>query len=423
MNGYSKISGFSLVEMMVAVVISLIGTLVMFQIFAVSEGQKRTTVSGGDAQQNGAIGLYTIERDMRNAGHGLTDLIARGEPIYGWNNLIIPAAARAPIIMRPVLITRGVASDVIEVNYSTFEGMTAPVKVTSQAGWNPASVAPANTLQIASIAGFNTGNKIVVCPPIPHPLGPPPGPADNTCILAEITGFGNNPALPGQVLLAPPPTPFSVDGGPLEQSQFNPAGSFSLLNPTLVADGKALPAVYIAGSGASDDSVIFNLGNAWVARRYSVDVASGQLMVDDGGGAQEFADGIVAIRAQYGIDTSTPLDNVVDEWVDPRPVLGNPFADSVPNHLSFNTATRASIAAGWRRVQAIRIAVVARSGLLEKTEVESRSSITLWANPAGNPTPAPVFNIAAGDARHYRYKVFESIVPLRNMVWMTHRLN
>ena len=50
-NKLSRHAGFSLVELMVAVVIGLIGKLVMFQVFAVSEGQKRTTASGGDGQQ------------------------------------------------------------------------------------------------------------------------------------------------------------------------------------------------------------------------------------------------------------------------------------------------------------------------------------------------------------------------------------
>jgi type IV pilus assembly protein PilW len=411
--------GFSLVEMMVAVVIGLIGTIVIFQVYAVSEGQKRTTVSGGDSQQNGAIGLFTMERELRNAGHGLTYLIARGEPIYGWNNLT--GAARPALVIRPLTIIPGATSDSIDVNYSTFEGLTAPVKVTSPTGWDPASVAPGNTLQVASTTGFNAGNIIVVCPPEPDPLGPAPGPADNTCILTEITGFGNNPAAPNQLLLDAPPTAFAVNNGPLETSEFNPTAGFSVLNPTLALDGKALPGFYIAGAQASEDAIVFNLGNAFVARRYSVDAANGRMMIDDGAGAQEFADGVVAIRAQYGLDTTAIPDGVVDVWVNPRAVPGNALADNTPNHAMFDITSTATIANSWRRVQAVRVAIVTRSGLMEKDEVESRSSISLWTNPVGNPVSAPQFAVPAGDARHYRYKVFESIVPLRNMIWNVHR--
>ena len=79
--------GFSLVELMVAVVIGLIGTLVMFQVFAVSEAQKRSTTSGGDAQQNGSIALFTIERDLRNTAAGMRPLIDRGLPLYTWSEV------------------------------------------------------------------------------------------------------------------------------------------------------------------------------------------------------------------------------------------------------------------------------------------------------------------------------------------------
>src|SRR5258705_78751 len=57
-------AGMSMVELMVAMAIALIGTIIIFQVFEVSEGIRRTTTSGGDAAQNGAIGLYVIENDL-----------------------------------------------------------------------------------------------------------------------------------------------------------------------------------------------------------------------------------------------------------------------------------------------------------------------------------------------------------------------
>jgi len=62
--------GFSLVEILVAMVIALLGTIIIFQVFAVSEGIRRTSTSGGDAQQFGALALFTLERDVRVAGYG-----------------------------------------------------------------------------------------------------------------------------------------------------------------------------------------------------------------------------------------------------------------------------------------------------------------------------------------------------------------
>jgi len=71
-------AGFSLIDVMVGMVISLLGTVIIFQVFAVSEGIKRTTTNGGDAQQNGSIVLFTMERQLKMAGYGLSSNDAAG---------------------------------------------------------------------------------------------------------------------------------------------------------------------------------------------------------------------------------------------------------------------------------------------------------------------------------------------------------
>ena len=71
MNSHSKPpamarpGGFTLVEVMVAMVIGMIGIIIMMQVFASAEGQKRTTTGTGDAQSNGAMAIYTLQRDIR----------------------------------------------------------------------------------------------------------------------------------------------------------------------------------------------------------------------------------------------------------------------------------------------------------------------------------------------------------------------
>src|ERR1700674_454667 len=90
--------GLGIVELMVGMVIGLIGVIVIFQVFAVSEGYKRTTTSGGDAQQNGTYAIYALERQLRVAGSGL----ARVPNMWGCKIIssvganALPAAAAFP---------------------------------------------------------------------------------------------------------------------------------------------------------------------------------------------------------------------------------------------------------------------------------------------------------------------------------------
>lgn len=67
-------TGFSLVEILVGMAIALIGALIALHVLATSEGQKRTTMSSGDAQQNSLLALYLLERDVRQAGYGIKGL-------------------------------------------------------------------------------------------------------------------------------------------------------------------------------------------------------------------------------------------------------------------------------------------------------------------------------------------------------------
>jgi len=64
-------AGFGLVEILVGVVIGLIALLVIYQALALSEGYKRTTTAGGDAQSAGMISTFILGQDIGNAGNGI----------------------------------------------------------------------------------------------------------------------------------------------------------------------------------------------------------------------------------------------------------------------------------------------------------------------------------------------------------------
>ena len=116
--------GFSLVELLVGLVIGMIGVVIMMQIFSVSEGYKRTTTGGDDAQNNGAIGLYGLQRDLRQAGQGTNSF-----------NGLVPPGAAASLIGCNVTLRAGVtinANAPVTINHASIPaGMRIPTRCSS----------------------------------------------------------------------------------------------------------------------------------------------------------------------------------------------------------------------------------------------------------------------------------------------------
>jgi len=130
--------GFGIVEVMVAMVIALIGMIVIFQIFEISESYNRTAMSGSDAQQNGAYSLYVMQSEIRQAGWGFNNSQALGCNVLAYNATLggppaqltpgsAPAYVLAPVVIDPA--AAGTASDVLEVNYGNQNLLVAPVQM------------------------------------------------------------------------------------------------------------------------------------------------------------------------------------------------------------------------------------------------------------------------------------------------------
>src|SRR5438445_3536268 len=160
--------GFSMVELLVAMLIGLIGLMIIFQVFQVSEGIKRCTTSVGDAQQNGVIALYTIERDFKNAGMGFNDTGFVGCNIVGFDNKrATPNFPPAGVTMKlaPVFITSGAATtapDQIAVLYGSQPQAGASV---SLSGNMDATKNGADDLSISNPFGYNPGDLLVLVEP------------------------------------------------------------------------------------------------------------------------------------------------------------------------------------------------------------------------------------------------------------------
>ena len=343
--------GFSLVELMVSVVIGMLGVIIMMQIFANAEGQKRSTTGAGDAQSNAAMAIYAVQRDIRQAGHGFNSINVLGCPLA----LPAPAShtltALAPVVINPPTtdVPAGdTNTDTLLITYGDAEGATegdtfAPMSSTQ--------------LEVLNVSGYKNNSQVIAGPAAPT----------NGCSVT--------------------------------------------LSKIIAAAGNALTVA--PGTSATSDGALFNLGANPKIRAYAV--RAGNLTVcdyltADCSTACTATDGtcsaswvpivnnIVRLRAQYGRDTSSPMDGV-DTWGQTTPTTPSP-------------ANQATFACRWARAPAVRIALVARNSTFAKEEVTAAAPT--WEGSSG----AEINLSGRTDWKNYRYKVVETVVPLRNLPWM-----
>ncbi len=355
-------AGFGLVEIMIGMVIGLLGIIVIYQTMAVGEGYKRTTTSGADAQQNGAMALFSVERDLRMAGYGVNNAALLGCTVLIYDQG--PPVREFSFVMAPVVIVDGAGGlpDSLVVTFGNSDLLSTPVElVQNMAG-------PTSFYKVGTRYGFNPGDIVIAAE------------SGKNCSLAQVTGLPTAPAETDRVLHN---SGNYVDlNGATVAARYNKAAGLGVIYNAFD---------YTAGTGGR----LFNIGLNPALNQYSVQ--NGQMTVAavlQGGAAIPVADGVVQFQAQYGKD-KVGNDGVVDAWESSMP--------AVPT------------AADWAQVLAMRLAVVARSGLREK------------ANPATGvcdiTTAAPTWSGGTLDVstdpnwQCYRYRVFETTVPLRNMIW------
>lgn len=343
-------AGFGLTEIMVGLAIGMIATLVIVQVATTFEGQKRTTSGTADAQTNGSIALYTIQRQAQMAGFGLPIFSQKNSPLHCDPSPTFDQdgnPATPPIGIFPVSIASVGSSDVITIR-------SAPVPIT------PSSLAVSNGGTPIKITAFNTATNVASV-------------ANNlACQVNDIAIVSNGAAC----------TMTKVTG-------LSPAPDYTQI--TL----QNAPA-----AGTAVNASLACMG-AWTETVYGVN--NGNL---EENGAPSVA-GIATIQAQYGISAAAN-DNQVTAWVD-------------PTGATWATPT----VADRNRIKAIRVAVVARNGLLEKNIVTNTCSSLTDAAPTGLcawagsvASPAPAIDLSADpNWQYYRYRVFDTIIPLRNMIW------
>jgi len=364
--------GFGLVEILVGLAIGLLTTLVIMQVFSVFERDKRATTGTADAQVNGSVALYSISRDLQQAGFGMMPTDKKGTspiecnpaPTIDDGNLqtpIITSNNRIPFDLAPVVVTDGGtaagASDTISIRYGSSFAGGAPSVIKAVLG---------TTVSVDN----NLGCRV--------------------CELAVVFNETGTACTAG-VVIGPHATTKKCPDDQNDPPPFSDTVSIQFQDIAATETATVVPGSSIACLGRRSTQV------------YAV--ANGTLTLN----GAPLVSGIVNLQAQYGIST-TSGDNKITQWVNATAGTDNWAAPTV---------------AMRNRIKAVRVAIVARNSELEKDAVTSACSSTTDANPTGlcswagsAASAAPAIDLSNDpDWAKYRYRVFETIIPLRNVIW------
>ena len=278
--------GVALIERLEADIVQLVGmiaVLVVLQVFQAAEGSRRATVGGDDAQNSGIIALTVLQRDLRQAGFGVsaTAILGCDLDLPGGRSL----DALAPVTINHADIPAGDANtDTLLVVYGSGGGSPEGDRVHAQ---------PAHAVYaVATPTAFAAGDLVLAVPqtrPIPCDLR-----------LEPALAIGSNPP---QVTVA--------------------TGRAAMTDGTLFNLGAAPQMLAYAVRGGNltvcdlraadcDDAALVNDRTVWVP----------------------IAANIVSLRAQYGRDTSgPPMDGVVDVFDQTTPTMACGWARTLAVRL------------------------------------------------------------------------------------------
>jgi type IV pilus assembly protein PilW len=359
--------GFTLIELMIGLAVGLFATLAITQIMTVAEGQKRSAMAGSDAQISGVLALATLRQSIEMAGYGFSSEPASlGCPIQATFNGAVVAGFPADLV--PLIITNGAggAPDTIRILGSAKTSFSAPVRLTGP--YDHTNNLRKYAFPVASMEGLQPGDLMLAVTD-----------ATTACEMFQATAVPAGAAALVQVPRADDVAHWNATGFPFLPYD---VGQFLVNFGTLVDITYSVSA---AGALQSNNFVL----DANSAPTYT-------------GPIDLFAN-VVNLQAYYGKDTGFPANGAIDTWDTTTPTTN----------------------AGWRQVRAVRVAVASRSVQYEKEEVTATNplwdvgadSVILGAASCGASKCLELKVDQLADWKHYRYKVFDTIVPLRNMLW------
>ena len=387
----SNVQGMTLVEMLVAVTIATVVSLVIFSVLQTFEGRKRTTTSVNDINQAGNIALYTLDKFIRSAGSGLTvnngALFGCAVTVANSAGQVLPLSAALPSPFDTLGITNYKLIPFVIIKGGTTPAVSgkasdALVVMTGASGLGEVqtafSAAPtATSLSLTNTTGYAAGDLILLNDLSASSIGTP-------CLVEQVaSAFGGYNVAPTVLPLGGEYYNGTINNKSI--TSFNDLNNDSVIN---LGNAANPPIFKVFGVGANNALMSYDLINM--------------------GGVTiplPIADGVFELHALYGIDSNG--DNVVDAWVAADDSGGG--GDYSATNLMSGSAAAVTLA---KKIKSVRIGLILRTSLYEKGVVAPKS-VSLFSDLGAGLTYSRSFSDAE---RHYRYRTLESSIPLRNLL-------
>lgn len=362
--------GFNLIELMIALTISLIVSMAVFSTLLTSQKSNKTTTSVNSTNQAGAYAVFQLDQLIRNAGAGLVDYSGNVTGIHAASyscllhaaksgQTLLPSASfPAPfdgisgqLRLAPFLINDGGAnaSDdlVIMAASSTFSSI--PRQFTA-----PSTT---STLNLNNLIGFTSNDRLLIV-----------GNSQQACFISQVqsgfTATETDSALPL--------------GG--EYYQANIGGeSIDSANQYVINLGQTPTLLMLAVS---------NVDN----HLYQYDLLAPKNSTLTNANPNIFIENVYQLQALYGIDANGDGDLSDLTWT-----------KATGNYEYAALQTNPSL---MSRIKAIKVSLILRADARDE-KVVTNDNLTVFAD-----TPIP--QTIAIDNTHYRYKAFEMTIPIRN---------
>ena len=342
---------------MVGLALGMLTLLAMSQVYIAFHFQHRGTDSDIGAQTSAMNALYAIERDLLQAGRGLSDrrlLGCTGRRDGG-----------ASLVLAPAQIAPGASGGPDTLRLLLGDSRAAPAAMTG-------ALAPGSTvIALGSTLGMHAGDALAL-----QQDGRP-------CALVRIASVNST----------------------LQASRVAEDGN---------APQSEVDAVGAGGYGVG--AVAFNLGQLSQVSYALAGTTLQRTRMAYPGAVQvteNIASGIVSLRLQYGFDTRPGEQSrlEVNTW-------SQTMVDADRSGISGDRGD-------WQRMAGLRLAVVARSPMRQAPGADGACSATLAANAPrwqatqtdGTPGRSPISLAHVPNWQCYRYRVVETVVPLRNVIW------